>query len=62
MKNSTKKNENLYFEQDGASYHTSNKIKLMLENLFGNKLIQNVPYSPDIAYHIETFWAELKKV
>ena len=60
MKNS-KKNENLYFEQDGASCHTSKKIKLLLENLFGDKLIQNAPHSPDIAYPIETLWAELKK-
>ena len=56
-----KKNENLYFEQDGASCHTSKKIKLLLENLFGDKLIQNAPLSPDIAYPIETLWAELKK-
>ena len=56
-----KKNENLYFEQDGASCHTSKKIKLLLENLFGDKLIQNAPHSPDIAYPIETLWAELKK-
>ena len=60
MKNS-KKNEYLYFEQDGASCHTSKKIKLLLENLFGDKLIQNAPHSPDIAYPIETLWAELKK-
>ena len=60
MKNS-KKNENLYFEQDGASCHTSRKIKLLLENLFSDKLIQNAPHSPDIAYPIETLWAELKK-
>ena len=51
----------MYFEQDGASCHTSNKIKLLLENLFGDKLIQNAPHSPDIAYPIETLWAELKK-
>ena len=56
-----KNNENLYFEQDGASCHTSKKIKLLLENLFGDKLIQNAPHSPDIAYPIETLWAELKK-
>ena len=60
MKNS-KKNENLYFEQDGASFHTSKKIKLLLENLFGDKLIQNAPHSPDISYPIETLGAELKK-
>ena len=33
----------------------------MLKNLFGDKLIQNAPYSPDIAYPIETILAELKK-
>ena len=56
-----KNNENLYFEQDGAPCHTSKKIKLLLENLFGDKLIQNAPHSPDIAYPIETLWVELKK-
>ena len=29
--------------------------------MFGDKLIQNAPHSPDIAYPIETLWAELKK-
>ena len=33
----------------------------MLEKFFGGKLIQNAPHSPDIAYPIETLWAELKK-
>ena len=56
-----KQNENLYFEQDGASCHTSKKIKPLLEKLFGDKLIQNAPHSPDIAYPIETLWAELKR-
>ena len=51
----------MYFEQDGASCHTSKKIKLLLENLFGDKLIQNTPHSPDIAFPIETLCAELKK-
>ena len=59
--NFKKLNENLYFEQDGASCHTSKKIKSLLENMFGDKLIQNAPHSPDIAYPIETLWAELKK-
>ena len=54
-------NEALYFEQDGASCHTSKKAKKLLETLFGDKLIQNAPHSPDIAYPIETLWAELKK-
>ena len=56
-----KQNENLYFEQDGASCHTSKKIKVLLEKFFGDKFIQNAPHSPDIAYPIETLWAELKK-
>ena len=59
--NFKKLNENLYFEQDGVSCHTSKKIKSLLENMFGDKLIQNAPHSPDIAYPIETLWAELKK-
>ena len=56
-----KQNENLYFEQDGASCHTSKKIKALLEKYFDDKLIQNAPHSPDIAYPIEILWAELKK-
>ena len=56
-----KQNENLYFEQDGASCHTSKKIKALLEKYFDDKLIQNAPHSPDIAYPIENLWAELKK-
>ena len=56
-----RQNENLFFEQDGASCHTSKKIRVLLEKLFGDKLIQNAPHSPDIAYPIETLWAELKK-
>ena len=36
-------------------------MKKLLEKLFGDKIIQNAPYSPDIAYPIETLWAELKK-
>ena len=54
-----KNNENLYFEQDGASSHTSKKIKVLIEKYFGDKLIQNAPHSPDIAYPIETLWSEL---
>ena len=56
-----KQNKNIFFEQDGASCHTSKKTKKVLENLFGDKVIQNAPHSPDIAYPIETLWAELKK-
>ena len=54
-------NKNIFFEQDGASSHTSKKIKKLLEELFGDNFIQNAPHSPDIAYPIETLWAELKK-
>ena len=36
-------------------------MKKLLEKLFGDKIIQNAPHSPDIAYPIETLWAELKK-
>ena len=54
-------NKNLLFEQDGASCHTSKKIKIIKENLFGDKFIQNSPHSPDIAYLIETLWTELKR-
>ena len=56
-----KHDKNIFFEQYGASCHTSKKIKNMLENLFGDKVIQNAPHSPDIAYPIEILWAELKK-
>ena len=56
-----KQNKNIFFEQDGASCHTSKKIKKLLENLFGDKVIQNAPHSPDNAYPIETLWAELIK-
>ena len=54
-------NKNIFFEQDGAPSHTSKKIKKLLEELFGDNFIQNAPHSPDIAYPIETLWAELKK-
>ena len=56
-----KQDDNLYFEQVGASCHTSKKIKALLENHFGDKIIQNAPHSPDIAYPIETLWAESKR-
>ena len=54
-------NKNILFEQDGAPSHTSKKIKKLLVQLFGDNYIQNAPHSPDIAYPIETLWAELKK-
>ncbi len=31
-----RQNENLFFEQDGASCHTSKKIRVLLEKLFGD--------------------------
>ena len=37
------------------------KIKIILENFFDDKFIQNSPHSPDIAYLIETLWTELKR-
>ena len=36
-------------------------MKILLDKLFGDKMIQNAPHSPDIAYPIGTLWAELKK-
>ena len=56
-----KLNENLYFEQDGASCHTSKSSKTKLDMLFPKKILQNPPNSPDLAYPIETICAELKK-
>ena len=41
-----------------------NKTKTYCSNkkiFFGDKFIQNSPHSPDIAYPIETLWAELKR-
>ena len=32
------------------------KMKILLNDLFGDKFIQNAPHSPDIAYTIETLW------
>ena len=36
-------------------------MKILLNELFGDKFTQNAPHSPDIAYPIETLLAELKK-
>lgn len=56
-----KLNNELYFEQDGASAHTSRTNKIFIEKLFGkNSLIQNPPNSPDLAYPIEYIWAYIK--
>ena len=54
-------NKNIIFEQDGATCHTSKANKKLLDLIFGKKgWIQNSPSSPDLAYPIETVWAELK--
>ena len=53
--------QKIFFEQDGATPHTSFNNKKLLKNLFGDNLIQNPPNSPDLAYPIETLWALLKK-
>ena len=37
------------------------KIKVLINEFFGDKYIQNAPHSPDMAYPIETLWTELKK-
>ncbi|WP_294242872.1 hypothetical protein [Pseudobutyrivibrio sp.] len=57
----SEKKKNLFFEQDGARCHTHKKILVLMEKMFGDKIIQNSPNSPDLAYPIETLWAELKK-
>ena len=54
-------NNELYFEQDGASAHTSRTDEVFVEKSFGkNSLIQNPPNSPDLAYPIEYIWAYIK--
>ena len=50
----------LYFEQDGATPHTSESNKKLIKKLFGNNFIQNAPNSPDLAYPIENIWGYLK--
>ena len=53
--------ERIYFEQDGATPHTSATNKALIGKLFGEKaFLQNPPNSPDIAYPIETLWGYLK--
>ena len=54
-------NNVLYFEQDGASAHTSRTNMVLIDKLFGkNALIQNPPNSPDLSYPIEYLWAYIK--
>ena len=50
----------LYFEQDGATPHTSESNKKLFNRLFGNNVLQNAPNSPDLAYPIENIWGYLK--
>ncbi len=55
------KNPELFFEQDGATPHTSESNKNLIYSLFGkDKLIQNPPNSPDLAYPKENIWAYIK--
>ena len=51
---------NLYFEQDGAPSNTSKANIALINELFGEKIIQNPPNCPDLAYPIEDLWAILK--
>ena len=54
-------NENIIFEQEGPTCHTSNANQKLLNLTFGKRgWIQNSPSSPDLVYPIETLWAELK--
>ena len=61
MEEFKKINKNIIFEQDGATCHTSKANQKLLNIVFGEEgQIQNSPSSPDLAYPIETVWAELK--
>ena len=53
-----KLNNELYFEQDETSAHTSRTNKIVIEKLFGK--IQNPPNYPDLAYPNEYIWAYIK--
>ena len=53
-------NMNIYFEQDGATPHTSQSNQFLIKKLFGDNFIQNPPNSPDLAYPIENIWGYLK--
>ena len=55
-----KYNANLFLEQDGARAHTSKSNLKLINELFGDKWIQNPPNSPDLAYPIETLWGIIK--
>ena len=57
------KNKNLIFEQDRASTHTSKANTILANTLFGEEnWILCPPTSPDLAYPIESLWANLKKM
>ena len=50
-----------YFEQDGATPHTSKSNKNLIYSLLGkDKLIQNPPNSPDLVYPNENIWVYIK--
>ena len=56
------KNKNLIFEQDRASTHTSKANTILANTLFGEEnWILCPPTSPDLAFPIESLWANLKK-
>ena len=55
-----KYNANLFLEQDGTRIHTSKSNFKLINELFGDKQIQNPPNSPDLAYPIETLWGIIK--
>ena len=55
-----KYNANLFLEQDGARAHTSKSNLKLINELFGDKWIQNPPNSPDLAYPIEALWGIIK--
>ena len=58
---SQKANEEIIFEQDGASSHTSKSNIFLLNKLFKKDgWIQNPPNSPDLAYPIERIWGIIK--
>ena len=54
----SEKNNNLYFEQDGARALPSKLNIKLIKELFNEKYIHNPPNSPDLAYPIETPRAE----
>ena len=54
-------NNKIYFEQDGATPHTTESNINLIKRLFGeDPLIQNPPNSPDLAYPIESLWGYIK--